>query len=143
MRLHEKVEKRDGYIDKLRQEVRRLRIGGEGQGGDEEEVRGDEGQDLLEMDMLEGEEEDLESSLADEDGDDGEDGEDDSMRENGMGMGIGMDDEEDEDDDAMDEEDDAAPAMATRRKSGGRAAASVKKSPALVPVNSRRRSQQV
>lgn len=53
VRLHDKVNKRDEYIDKLRAEVTRLRL------GDEDEVRGDEGEDLLEMDMLEGEEDDL------------------------------------------------------------------------------------
>lgn len=53
VRLHDKVNKRDEYIDKLRAEVTRLRL------GDGEEVRGDEGEDLLEMDMLEGEEDDL------------------------------------------------------------------------------------
>ena len=52
-RLHDKVDKRDGYIDQLRDEVRRLRVGGE------EEVRGEDGEDLLDMDMLEGEEEDF------------------------------------------------------------------------------------
>lgn len=51
MRLHGKLDKRDAYIDKLRQEVERLRDGG----GDE--VKGDEGEDLLEMDMTIGEEE--------------------------------------------------------------------------------------
>lgn len=53
VRLHDKVNKRDEYIDKLRAEVSRLRL------GEGEEVRGDEGEDLLEMDMLEGEEDDL------------------------------------------------------------------------------------
>jgi len=56
VRLHNKVEKRDDYIDKLREEIRRLR-------GDDPsatpEVRGDDGEDLLEMDMLDGEEDDL------------------------------------------------------------------------------------
>jgi hypothetical protein len=63
VRLHNKVEKRDAYIDKLRDEIRRLRV------GDGIEVRGDEGEDLLDMDMLEGEEDDLGDS-EDEDGDD-------------------------------------------------------------------------
>ncbi|BEI85421.1 hypothetical protein CcaverHIS002_0508220 [Cutaneotrichosporon cavernicola] len=53
VRLHDKVNKRDEYIDKLRAEVTRLRL------GEAEEVRGDEDEDLLEMDMLEGEEDDL------------------------------------------------------------------------------------
>ena len=137
VRLHEKVEKRDGYIDKLRSEVRRLRLGSEA-GGDDEEVRGDEGQDLLDMDMLEGEEDDLDSTMGDEDGDHGRDGDDDAgipRRVNGDGMEGGM---EDDDDDGMDEEDEA-PTMMTRRKSSGRN--NIKKSPALGPVNSRRRQQ--
>jgi hypothetical protein len=50
-RLHEKVDKRDEYIERLRQEISRLRT------GEDEEVRGIEGQDLLEMDMMDGEEE--------------------------------------------------------------------------------------
>lgn len=54
MRLHGKLDKRDAYIDKLRQEVERLRDGGG------EEVKGDEGEDLLEMDMTIGEEEEEE-----------------------------------------------------------------------------------
>ncbi|BEJ16272.1 hypothetical protein CspHIS471_0508770 [Cutaneotrichosporon sp. HIS471] len=53
VRLHDKVNKRDEYIDKLRAEVTRLRL------DEAEEVRGDEDEDLLEMDMLEGEEDDL------------------------------------------------------------------------------------
>ncbi|CAK9781056.1 hypothetical protein CC85DRAFT_299561 [Cutaneotrichosporon oleaginosum] len=53
VRLHDKVNKRDEYIDKLRAEVTRLRL------GETEEVRGDEDEDLLEMDMLDGEEDDL------------------------------------------------------------------------------------
>jgi hypothetical protein len=53
VRMHDKVNKRDEYIDKLRAEITRLRL------GEAEEVRGDEGEDLLEMDMLDGEEDDL------------------------------------------------------------------------------------
>lgn len=52
MRLHGKLDKRDAYIEKLRAEVERLRDGGA------EEVKGDDGEDLLEMDMTIGEEED-------------------------------------------------------------------------------------
>lgn len=64
VRLHEKVDKRDGYIDKLRDEVRRLRV------GDGDEVHGDEGEDLLDMDMAEGEEEDFGGPHIEEDEDD-------------------------------------------------------------------------
>ncbi|KAL7422136.1 hypothetical protein Q5752_002779 [Cryptotrichosporon argae] len=76
-RLHAKVEKRDAYIDLLRDEVRRLRargLGNDGEDGqdeeDEDEVRGDDGEDLLEMDMLEGEEDDLDDGEHDDDADD-------------------------------------------------------------------------
>ncbi len=51
-RLHDKIGKRDWYIEKLREEVLRLR------NGEGDEVRGDDGEDLLELDMLVGEEED-------------------------------------------------------------------------------------
>lgn len=61
VRLHGKVQKRDAYIDRLRDEVRRLRVGGD------EEVRGEEGEDLLEMDMLDGEESDFDDDEDDED----------------------------------------------------------------------------
>jgi hypothetical protein len=61
VRLHNKVEKRDGYIDKLRDEIRRLRV------GDSAEIRGEDDEDLLDMDMLEGEEDDLGSEDDDED----------------------------------------------------------------------------
>ena len=80
VRLHEKVDKRDGYIDKLRDEIRRLRL------GESDEVRGDEGEDLLDMDMLIGEEEEEEESGGTEGGE-GQDGE-----------GEGMDEDDDLDD---------------------------------------------
>jgi hypothetical protein len=72
VRLHDKVDKRDAYIEKLRTEVSRLRRGGT---GDEDEVRGDDGEDLLEMDMTYGEEDDFgpekgDEDQVDEDGDD-------------------------------------------------------------------------
>lgn len=54
-RLGERMEKRDRYIELLRMEVGRLR-GGSGLEEGEGEVKGDEGEDLLEMDMGEGEE---------------------------------------------------------------------------------------
>lgn len=80
-RLHEKVEKRDGYIEKLRAEVARLRrasgalsIDEDGAAEEEDEVRGDEGEDLLEMDMAEGEE-DYNAPPGDGDGDEEEEGE--------------------------------------------------------------------
>lgn len=69
VRLHSKVEKRDAYVDKLRDEIRRLRGLGEPEFADDE-IRGDEGEDLLDMDMLEGEEDDLGSDEEDEDEDD-------------------------------------------------------------------------
>ena len=69
VRLHEKVEKRDDYIERLRLEVQRLREGGEG------EIQGEGGEDLLEMDMLEGEEDDL-ADPSEEGGEEFEDGED-------------------------------------------------------------------
>lgn len=52
-RLHAKIDKRDGYIELLREEVRRMRrlAGVHPDPADEEE-------DLLDIDMLEGEEED-------------------------------------------------------------------------------------
>ena len=78
VRLHDKVDKRDDYIERLRMEVNRLRTG-----DGEDEVTGEEGEDLLEMDMLEGEEEDF--------GDPSEEGE--------------MVQEEEDEDEEMDEED--------------------------------------
>lgn len=95
VRLHDKVDKRDDYIERLRQEVQRLRMGGLG-----DEVRGEEGEDLLEMDMLEGEEEDF--------GDPPED-----MEE---GEGEELLDEED-DDEGM-EDDDEEWSSSARRRSG-------------------------
>ena len=106
VRLHDKVEKRDNYIDKLRDEIRRLRI------GEGEEVRGDDGEDLLEMDMLEGEEDDLDGS--------------EEMNEEKPRRAQR---DKEEDDEEMDE-DDGDGAMITRRKSIGKG---VKKSPALLP----------
>ena len=108
VRLHGKVDKRDGYIERLRDEVKRLRLG---DGGDE--VRGEEGEDLLEMDMMEGEEEDF-GDPEDSEGE-GEGDEDGAEADNG------------DEDDGMEEEEEDVPA--TRRKPG-----SWKKSPALNPV---------
>lgn len=64
-RLHAKIDKRDGYIELLREEVRRVRrlagVQPDSSGDDDEE-------DLLDIDMLEGEEEDegdmIEDSMA-------------------------------------------------------------------------------
>ena len=79
IRLHDKVEKRDGYIDKLRDEVRRLRDGAD------DEVRGEEGEDLLDLDMLEGEEEDFGDPVPKfMDGHDPEDQEDDEDEMDGV-----------------------------------------------------------
>ena len=94
VKLHAKVDKRDAYIEKLRQEVARLRNGGEGEevkmvvpilpGSDEEEeddeldgLSDEEGEggmqeeevDLLEYDVAAGEEEDEEE---DEEGEEAE-----------------------------------------------------------------------
>ena len=77
VRLHTKVDRRDGFIESLKDEVRRLRTGE----GDEVTV---DGEDLLGVDMGYGEEDDF--GLA-EDGDD-EDGDAESE-----------DDVEDEDED--------------------------------------------
>jgi hypothetical protein len=116
VRLHDKVEKRDDYIDKSRDEVRRLREGG----GDE--VHGDEGEDLLDMDMLEGEEDDF-ADLEDED------------EEEGQGeSGEGAEDPssiEDADEDMDPDEDFTLDEVKTKRKP------SVKKSPALKPTSRR------
>jgi hypothetical protein len=55
-RLSERMEKRDRYIELLRREIGRLRAdGGESEG----EVRGEEGEDLLDLDMEEGEEDEF------------------------------------------------------------------------------------
>lgn len=75
VRLHDKVEKRDDYIERLRNEVQRLR---EGLG---EEVRGEDGEDLLEMDMLEGEEDDFADPENSEEGVGEEEEEDEGMDE--------------------------------------------------------------
>lgn len=69
VRLHDKVDKRDDYIERLRQEVQRLRVGGM-----LDEVRGPEGEDLLDMDMLDGEEDDFGDPTEDEEEGGGEDG---------------------------------------------------------------------
>ncbi|ORX39646.1 hypothetical protein BD324DRAFT_648284 [Kockovaella imperatae] len=111
VRLHDKVEKRDSYIDKLRDEIRRLRL------GSSEEVRGDEGEDLLEMDMLQGEEDDLDSVSGDGD-DDGE------AQINGH-----HDEDKDED---MDDDDEILPVSRRRGKAN---AVGIKQSPALQAVN--------
>ena len=63
VRLHDKVEKRDDYIQLLRREVQRLRM------GSNEQVTGEQGEDLLDMDMLEGEEDDLEDEDEEEETD--------------------------------------------------------------------------
>jgi hypothetical protein len=97
VRLHDKVDKRDDYIERLRMEVQRLRSGEL-----DEEITGEEGEDLLDMDMLEGEEEDFgdpseetEQQQEEEDEDEEMDDEDDewtggrkkSARNSGGGVG--------------------------------------------------------
>ena len=92
VKLHDKVGKRDSYTDKLRDEVRRLR-GGRGQ-----EVRGEEGEDLLDMDMLAGEEDDFGEADAhgerveeEEDADMEEDeGDEEEDEEEGVARGMGV-----------------------------------------------------
>jgi len=108
-RLHEKVDKRDEYIERLRQEVSRLRT------GEEEEVRGIEGQDLLEMDMMDGEEE--YDGLDDDE--EGVEGEEEEVEE-----GDELDDME------LDGDDDGEYMEGARRRSKG---GIVGKSPALGP----------
>ncbi|OXG22604.1 hypothetical protein C366_00922 [Cryptococcus neoformans Tu401-1] len=71
-KLQERVDRRDLYIDKLREEVKRLREGAEGGG-----VMLDNGEDLLEHDWREGEE--------DEFGEDDGDGDNEDEREGGNG----------------------------------------------------------
>ena len=102
VRLHDKVEKRDDYIERLRMEVQRLR---EGLG---EEVRGPDEEDLLEMDMLEGEEDDLADPEASEDMED--EYADEEEEEDGMDMG------EDEEDDG--EWTHGAGVLASKRRAG-------------------------
>jgi hypothetical protein len=88
-RLHEKIDKRDDYIERLRNEVARLRTG---DSSIDEEVKGGEGQDLLEMDMLDGEEEydglddDEELEGGGEDLDGGIELDDEEEDEDGIGM---------------------------------------------------------
>jgi hypothetical protein len=116
--LHEKVDKRDDYIERLRNEVFRLRMGAN------EEVRGGEGEDLLEMDMLDGEEE--YDGADDEDGDDGE-------------LEGGEDEEEGDEMDEMEldeDEQDQDYGVGRRRKSVLKAVG-VGKSPALGPSHPR------
>ncbi|ORY32082.1 hypothetical protein BCR39DRAFT_524096 [Naematelia encephala] len=105
VRLHDKIDKRDGYIDKLRSEVVRLRGLGDPDEVDSE-IKGDEGEDLLEMDMLDGEEEDF----------------------------MGVEDEEENDDEDMElgEYEDEGPGKRARAKS--LSGNGVKKSPALGPT---------
>jgi hypothetical protein len=108
------VDKRDDYIERLRQEVARLRTG-----DTEDEVRGLEGQDLLEMDMMDGEEE--YDGLEDEEEEEGEE----------------LDGEEGDELDEMelDGDDDGEYTEGSRRRSKGMAG--VGKSPALGPSHGR------
>lgn len=68
VKLQGRLDKRDGYIDLLRQEIERLRLRAGGLDGSE--ITGEAGEDLLEMDMAEGEEEEFGSEAADEEEDD-------------------------------------------------------------------------
>lgn len=106
VKLHEKIDRREGYIDKLRMEVDRLRK------GEDEEVRGEEGVDLLDYDFRAGEEDedeeegDLEEGL---DGDEGEDEDFDDVERGEYQTGdnddemLDMDDEEQVEDTAANE----------------------------------------
>lgn len=122
-RLHEKVDKRDDYIERLRNEVARLRTGD----ADAEEVKGVEGQDLLEMDMLDGEEE---YDGLDDEGEEGVEGDE----------GVGLDEEE-EDEDGMDEmeldQGDGDEEYTDNRRRKSKNGLSVGKSPALGPSHAR------
>lgn len=60
-KLQERVDRRDSYIEKLREEVKRLREGGE------EDVALENGEDLLEYDWREGEEDEFGDSDGDGD----------------------------------------------------------------------------
>lgn len=60
-KLQERVDRRDSYIEKLREEVKRLREGGE------EDVALGNGEDLLEYDWKEGEEDEFGDSDGDGD----------------------------------------------------------------------------
>lgn len=139
-RLHEKVDKRDDYIDRLRSEVARLRL------GTGEEVRGGEGEDLLEMNMLDGEEE------YDGDEDDEEEGEEDQDQEqeaaeidiDDLDLDLDQDLNEDEDDaldvnggmelDAVDGEEEEYTDSKVKRRSKAVQPGSTSKSPALKPT---------
>ncbi|ODO11452.1 hypothetical protein I350_00232 [Cryptococcus amylolentus CBS 6273] len=70
-KLQERVDRRDVFIEKLREEVERLRQGGQ------EEVRGEDGEDLLDYDWREGEDDEFgEDKDSDEEGEEGEEEED-------------------------------------------------------------------
>lgn len=60
-KLQGRVDRRDSYIEKLREEVKRLREGGE------EDVALENGEDLLEYDWREGEEDEFGDSDGDGD----------------------------------------------------------------------------
>jgi hypothetical protein len=122
-RLHEKIDKRDDYIERLRNEVSRLRTGSA-----EDEVKGGEGEDLLEMDMLDGEEE---YDGADEEEDEEEE---DALHEgqDDEGEEVDMDDMELDDEEGEGEEYTDTNSKSRRRSKSG--AGVVGKSPALGPT---------
>jgi hypothetical protein len=118
-RLHEKIDKRDDYVERLRAEVSRLRTG-----STEDEVKGGEGEDLLEMDMLDGEEDYDEN-------DDEEGGEEDDEGEEEEGEDVeGEGDELDEMELDGEEDEEYTDSKARRRSKGG----VMGKSPALGPT---------
>lgn len=95
VKLHEKVDRRADYIERLRQEVTRLRDGETG------EVTMDDGEDLLEFEVTAGEEEEEEGE-----GEEGEGGEDGMEGRDGKGKSGSTGDEDDPDDgDEADEDD--------------------------------------
>jgi hypothetical protein len=126
VRLHDKVDRRDEYIEKLRLEVARLR-----NGGIEDEITGDGGEDLLEMDMTIGEEDDLEGDGEEMD----EEDEEDLEGAGGEGAGEGDEDMEEEDSKASVRQGKGQNPMMTSNGTGnGSRRKSVGKSPHLGPT---------
>jgi hypothetical protein len=124
--LHDKVDRRDEYIEKLRLEVARLR-----NGGIEDEITGDGGEDLLEMDMTIGEEDDLEGDGEEMD----EEDEEDLEGAGGEGAGEGDEDMEEEDSKASVRQGKGQNPMMTSNGTGnGSRRKSVGKSPHLGPT---------
>lgn len=125
VKLHEKVDRRDKYLERLRTEIRRLRTGGKG-----EEERMEDGQDLLEFDITLGEEEDEDELEAGEGEEEEEQGDEEEEDEGMM---------EDDDLDGLDEmEDDTKPKKAGG--AGGRSSGIGGRKTAKRPIVGRRES---